>query len=37
MIDSFPSPHNYAYSYVSFLLTFIDIAFLAVLFLCAAL
>ena len=37
MIDSSFPPHNHAYFYVSFLLTLIDIVFLAVLFLCAAL
>ena len=36
MTDSFPFPHNHAYAYISFLLTFIDIASLAVLFLCTA-
>ena len=36
MIDSSLSPCNHAYSYVPFLLTFIDIASLAALSLCAA-
>ena len=37
MIDSSLPPHNHAYSYMSFLLIFIDIASSAMLFLCIAL